>query len=165
MNGRVGNDAVAHADRVVEAGQHLAALGRLDPQAEPADFDGLFVQVHAVEVVFQNPLVQVEQGAMPAQLFQPIVRRLVGRVQLVEGFDQKGPAAASRVQQPDRLPIRLAMPPRIGPGPPARASSACPGRRRPDRPGRRGPRPWPPSGAIAGVARNGPAAPRPTPVR
>ena len=45
---RIGNDAVAHADRVIEAGQRLAAMGRLDPQAQPADLDRLVVQIHAV---------------------------------------------------------------------------------------------------------------------
>ena len=102
MNGRVGDDAVADANRVVEAGQRLAALGRLDPEAEPADFDGFLVQVDAVEVVFQNPLVEVEQRAMAAQLVQPVVRPFVGRVQLVEGFDQERAAAAGRVEQPNR---------------------------------------------------------------
>ena len=34
MDGRVGDDAVADADGVVEAGQRLAALGGLDPEAQ-----------------------------------------------------------------------------------------------------------------------------------
>jgi hypothetical protein len=46
-------------DVVVEAGEHLADLGSLDPQAEPADLDGLGALVHAEEVVLQDLLVDV----------------------------------------------------------------------------------------------------------
>ena len=65
MDAPVGDDAVAHADRVVQAGQCLAPLGRLDPEAEPADLDRLLVEVHAVRGV-ESPKSWVEsrRGAL-----------------------------------------------------------------------------------------------------
>lgn len=82
VNGRIGNDAVADADRMVQTRERLPALGRFDPQAEPANLDRFFVQINAVQVVFENPLVQVEERPMAAQLGQPVVRPLIGCVQL-----------------------------------------------------------------------------------
>ena len=71
MERRVADDAVALADGVVEAGQLFAARGGLDPEAELADLDGLFVQVHAVEVVLENLPVEVEEGALAAEFLEP----------------------------------------------------------------------------------------------
>lgn len=56
---------------MVEAGLALAARGSLDPEAELADLDCLSVEVHAVEVVLEDVAVEVEEGALPAQLLQP----------------------------------------------------------------------------------------------
>lgn len=55
---------VALLDVVVEAGQHLAHLCRLDPQAEPANLDGFRVQVHAKQVALQNLLVDVREEGL-----------------------------------------------------------------------------------------------------
>ena len=52
----------------------LPSLGGLDPEAEPADLDGLVVQVHAVEVVLQDVPVEVEKRAACPQLLQPVIR-------------------------------------------------------------------------------------------
>ena len=91
--------AIAHADGVVQGGQHLAPRGRLDPQAQPADLNCLFVQVHAVQIILQDLPVEVEERLVSAQLHEPIVRRLESRVQLVKGFNQEGAAPAGRIQQ------------------------------------------------------------------
>jgi hypothetical protein len=56
---------------VVEAGQLLGARGGLDPEAELADLDGLGVQVRTIEVVLQDLPVEIEEGALAAQLLQP----------------------------------------------------------------------------------------------
>ena len=108
---RVGHHAVADADVVVEAGQHLAGLGRLDPQAEPADVDGLLVQVHAVQVVLQDLPVHVEQ-LRAAQLVSRPLRLLVDGVQLLERLDQERAAAARRIDDAQRRQVVLPAPPR-----------------------------------------------------
>ena len=87
--GRLGNDAVALLDVVIEAGQHLADLSGLDPQAEPANFDRLGVQVHAEKVVLQDLLVHVGKESLVEQVGQAVVGSLIVDVQLVEGFEQE----------------------------------------------------------------------------
>ncbi len=103
MHRRVADDAVALADGVVEAGQALAASGGLDPEAELADLDGLGVEVHAVEVVLENLPVEVEEGALPAQLLQAGVGDFIAGVELVEGLDQERAAATGQVEDAKTL--------------------------------------------------------------
>src|SRR4051812_1629048 len=98
---------------MVQAGKCLAALSRLDPKAQPANLDSFFVQVYAVEVVFQNPFVEVEQGAVATEFVQSVVGPLILRVQLVKGFDEKSAAAASRVEQPNRGQLILPAFPKL----------------------------------------------------
>ncbi len=97
----IGDDAVADADAVVEAGENLAPLGGLDPEAEPADLDGFLVEIHAVEVVLQDLPVEIEKRPRAPEFFQPVVRPLVGVVELLERLDQERPAAAGGVEQLD----------------------------------------------------------------
>ena len=85
----------------------LAARGGLDPEAELADFDGLVVQVHAVEVVLEDLPVEVEEGALAAQFLQPGVGGFIGGVELVEGLDEKRAAAAGRVENAEALQLLL----------------------------------------------------------
>lgn len=120
VDGRVGDDAVPGADRVVEARQHLSPRRRLDPQAEFTDLDGLFVEVHPVQVVLKDLPVEVEQRPVPAEFFQPVVRREVRGVELVEGFDQERPAAARRVEDADRGEFVLPRLPEADQGVPLR---------------------------------------------
>ncbi len=70
---------------------------RIEDLGRQIDGDGFVVQVHPVQVVLQDAAVQVEQRAVTAEFFETVVRRLVLRVQLVEGLDQKRAAAAGRV--------------------------------------------------------------------
>lgn len=60
--------AIADSDRMVETCQDLAAPGRLDPKAQPANLHGLFVQVDAVEVVLKDSTVEIKQRLMSAKL-------------------------------------------------------------------------------------------------
>ena len=62
------------------------------------DFDGLVVEVDAVQVVFEDPLVEVEQRAVAAELVEAVVGVLVDGVELVEGFDEERAAAAGGVE-------------------------------------------------------------------
>jgi hypothetical protein len=48
--------------------------GGLDPEAELADLDGLFVQVHAVEVVSEDLAVEVEEDALAFWGNEPATR-------------------------------------------------------------------------------------------
>ena len=105
---RIGDDAVPRADRAVQAGQRLAAMGRLDPQAQPADLDRLVVQIHAVQVVLQDPLVEIQQRPVHTQFFEPVVGSLIFGVQPVKGLNQECAAAAGRIQQPN--PCQLVLP-------------------------------------------------------
>jgi hypothetical protein len=75
---------------VVEAGQLLAARCGLDPEAELADLDGLLVHVHAVEVGLENPAVEIEEGALAAELLQPGVgnSRVQAGAPYVNGAEQ-----------------------------------------------------------------------------
>ena len=98
VNAQVVDDAVADADRVVEAGEGFAALGGFDPEAEAADLDRFVVEVDAVEVVFEDPAVEVEERTMAAELVQAVVGMLVDGVQLIEGFDEKRAATAGGVE-------------------------------------------------------------------
>ena len=107
MDVGVVDDAVADADGVVEAGEHLAAAGGLDPEAEAADLHRLFVQVDAVEVVLEDVAVEVEQGPLAAQFFEPVVRVLVRLIELLEGFDEKRAAAAGGVEDADVRKLAL----------------------------------------------------------
>ena len=65
------------------------------------------VEVHAVEVVLQDMPVEVEERARAAQLLQPVVRLLVGVVELLERLDQERAAAAGRVEQLDGRQLAL----------------------------------------------------------
>jgi len=56
---------------VVEAGEGFAARGGLDPEAELANLDGLGIEVHAVEIVLKDLAVEVEEGALAAEVFEP----------------------------------------------------------------------------------------------
>ena len=73
--------------------------------------DGLVVQVHAVEVLLEDLAVQVEELGESPQLPDPVVGLLVLGVELVEGFDQERPAAAGRVEDPDRAQLLLPVQP------------------------------------------------------
>src|SRR5258708_1015404 len=87
---------------MVEAREGRAALRRFDPQAEPADFNRLFVEVDAVQVVFENPFVEVEERPMATELGEAIVRPLVRGVQLIEGLNEECSAATGRVENANR---------------------------------------------------------------
>ena len=97
----VADDAVALANGVVEAGQLFAARGGLDPEAELADLDGLLVQVHAVEVVLRDLPVEIEEGALAAQLFQPGV----GESDVQTGVARVNGAELAAEVVPDRVRI------------------------------------------------------------
>ncbi len=107
----VGHDAVADAQVMVQAGQLLALDRRLDPEAELGDVDGFVVQVDAVEVLLEDLAVQVEELGESPQLLDPVVGLLVLGVELVEGFDQERPAAAGRVEDPNRAQLVLPVEP------------------------------------------------------
>ena len=107
MDGGVSDDAVALADRVVEAGQAFAARCGLDPEAELADLNGFGVEVHAVEVVLEDLAVEVKEGALAAQLFEPGVGGFIDGVELVEGLDEESAAAAGGVEDAEAFEFLL----------------------------------------------------------
>ena len=72
-----------------------------------ADLDGLFVQVHAVEVVLQDLAVEVEEGALAAEFLEPGVGEVIDGVELVEGFDENRAAAAGGVENAQALQFLL----------------------------------------------------------
>ena len=71
-----------------------AVVGGFDPQAEPTDLDGLGIQIDAVEVVLEDLAVEIEEGAVAAQLFEPRVGNLVECLELVESLDEERAALA-----------------------------------------------------------------------
>ena len=89
----------------------LPCDGRLDPEAELGDVDGLLVEVHAVEVLLEDLAVQVEKLGESPQLSDAVVGPLICGVELVEGLDQERPAAARRVEDPDRAQLMLPVEP------------------------------------------------------
>jgi hypothetical protein len=74
---RIVDDTVAFADGVVEAGEDFTACGGFDPEAEPANLDGLGIEVHAVEVVLENLAVEIEDGALKTQRLKESVNKEV----------------------------------------------------------------------------------------
>ncbi len=97
IEGGVGHEAVPHAEITVERGQRAAVLGGLDPDGEPAEFDGFFVQVHGKEVVGEDARVRVEEAPLAPQLFEAVYGLLVGPVELLERLQQESAAATGRV--------------------------------------------------------------------
>jgi hypothetical protein len=77
MHHRIADHAVPLADAVIEAGEGLAVDGGLDPEAELADLDGLGVEIDAVEIVLEDLAVEIEEGALAAQLFKAGIGGLV----------------------------------------------------------------------------------------
>ena len=75
--------------------------GGFDPEAELANLDGLGVEVHAVEIVAEDAAAGVEEGAFAAQFLEAGVGVFVIGVELVEGLDEEGSAAAGGIEDAD----------------------------------------------------------------
>ncbi len=71
--------------------------------SEAANLNSFRVEINAEEVVLKDAPVWIEQGALPAQFFQPVERLLIDRVPLIEGLDQESPTSASRINKTDDL--------------------------------------------------------------
>lgn len=58
---RVVDNAISHPDVVIEICEDLSALSSLDPDGQPRDLDGFFVQVDSVDVVLEDRSIRIEE--------------------------------------------------------------------------------------------------------
>jgi hypothetical protein len=86
----------------------FAARGGLDSQAELADWDGLGVEAHAIEVVLQNLVVEIKEGVLAAEFLQARVGEsdVQAGVSFVNGAEQAPevePGGGRAIADPDRV--------------------------------------------------------------
>ncbi len=90
-------------------------MGRLEPEAEARDLDGLAVDVDAVEVVPQDVARRTKQRARAApEGDERLADAAVFGEEVIERRHQKGTAAAGRVEDADVLQLVLVGPPESG---------------------------------------------------
>ena len=99
VNVSIRNQGVAAFDGIVQGRERLVLVRRLEPERELRDFDALAVDVNAIEVLFENLLVNVKEPyASAAKLVEFAIDALDFVPYILKCAVQEGSRTAGRVE-------------------------------------------------------------------